>query len=67
MKYQVYSLQQSLRATNARVDQLEKELARLRRELSNGSGSSTQHPVSYTGNSQPDRPTPSIQTRSAFE
>ena len=59
VKYQVYSLQQSLRATNARVDQLEKELTRLRGEI----GGSKQQPVSYTGNSlkQQDRPTPSTQ------
>ncbi|MGI9243491.1 MAG: LysM peptidoglycan-binding domain-containing protein, partial [Verrucomicrobiales bacterium] len=42
MKYQVYSLQQSLRATNARVDQLEKQLA-------NWTKSGKQEPVSYAG------------------
>ena len=44
--YQVYSLQQSLRATNARVDQLEKELSRLRSDITRA----LQQPVSYTGN-----------------
>ena len=42
--YQVYSLQQSLRATNARVDQLEKELSRLRSDITRA----LQQPVSYT-------------------
>jgi len=43
IKYQVYSLQQSLRATNARVDQLEKQ-------LTNWTKSGKQEPISYAGN-----------------
>ncbi len=59
MKNQVYSLQQSLRATNARVDQLEKELSRLRIEITKA----MQQPVSYSGSSHPtnNRPTPTTQ------
>lgn len=49
INYQVYSLQQSLRATNARVDQLEKELGRLRGELSKSAKGGKQEPVSYAG------------------
>jgi len=49
MRYQVNSLQQSLRATNARVDQLEKELARLRSEIRNSRSSHV--PVSYNSSS----------------
>ncbi|MFT5408626.1 MAG: LysM repeat protein [Verrucomicrobiales bacterium] len=64
MKYQVYSLQQSLRATNARVDQLEKELTRLRGEITSWSTKSKQQQVSYTGKQNQNRPTPSTQSGS---
>ena len=53
---QVYSVQQSLRATNARVDRLEKEVG----QLHSGSGSK-QHQVSYPGNKKQERPSPPTQ------
>ena len=56
---QVFTLQQSLRSTDARVGQLEKELSRLRSDISNWSGSSKQIPVSYSNNSQKQTHTPS--------
>lgn len=61
INYQVYSLQQSLRATNARVDQLEKELTRLRSEISHwNSRANQQHQVSYPDSKKLERPTPSV-------
>ena len=56
LNYQIYSLRRTLTATNARVDQLEKEVSRLRAAMAKWSG--TQHQVSYSEPTRHGRPTP---------